>query len=299
MKSLFGFGSVLLLLVSATGGCFEDKVVGENPADGGADAGGGGQACNADSDCATGEGCAYASADACSATGQCVSMAQVVCEAYSAGCACDGTEINIACTPYPQGFVSKPLAHDGVCESTTDDGGGACITIDTPAPGQCNTDSDCALVATGTICSDSCACPTVPANATEATAIQQKIGAVDPRGECACPIALTPTCSGGVCVSGSLDDAGAPDDAGACVTVDMPAPGECNTDSDCTLVPTGTFCSDSCVCPTVPGNNAQATSIQQQIASVNPQGECACPIAETSRCSGGVCAAGSLVDGGP
>jgi hypothetical protein len=49
-----------------------------------------------------------------------------VCEAYSAGCACDGTVINIVCTGLPAGFVAKPLAHSGECEDGGPDAGACC-----------------------------------------------------------------------------------------------------------------------------------------------------------------------------
>jgi hypothetical protein len=38
-----------------------------------------------------------------------------VCGAYSAGCACDGTAINIQCTGLPSGYTTKPLASAGIC----------------------------------------------------------------------------------------------------------------------------------------------------------------------------------------
>ena len=58
---------------------------------------------------------------ACAATGQCFPAPGAVCQAYSIGCACDGTEINVACTGLPAGYASSPLLHTGPC--TGDDAG--------------------------------------------------------------------------------------------------------------------------------------------------------------------------------
>jgi hypothetical protein len=41
-----------------------------------------------------------------------------ICNAYSPGCACDGTMISVACTGLPTGYVTKPLAHTGMCDAT-------------------------------------------------------------------------------------------------------------------------------------------------------------------------------------
>ena len=42
--------------------------------------------------------------------------------AYAAGCACDGSEVNIACNGLPSGYAPKPLAYKGACQ----DGGLSC-----------------------------------------------------------------------------------------------------------------------------------------------------------------------------
>ncbi|MGH7283587.1 MAG: hypothetical protein ACRELY_18835 [Polyangiaceae bacterium] len=77
---------------------------------------GGGAPCVTTSDCVGDQmECAYNMSQGCAAQGYCVSVAGVAtCAAYSAGCACDGSEINVACT-YPDGTASKPLAHSGNC----------------------------------------------------------------------------------------------------------------------------------------------------------------------------------------
>jgi hypothetical protein len=80
---------------------------------GGAD---GAAPCTADKDCPAGFGCGFPQADGCSATGLCFDISGPTCAAYSAGCACDGTEINVACQPYPSGWFSKPLLHTGACK---------------------------------------------------------------------------------------------------------------------------------------------------------------------------------------
>ena len=111
----------------------------------GGDAGGGdggtlpiqpkGAPCVHDSDCgpaSAGNYCGFEEGLACAATGSCFDVGLVaVCEAYSPGCACDGTEINVACSPLPQGYASKPLLHAGACVK---DGG---------AGGSCASSNDC------------------------------------------------------------------------------------------------------------------------------------------------------------
>jgi hypothetical protein len=39
----------------------------------------------------------------------------VHCDAIALGCACDGTEINIACNGLPGGYETKPYLHSGAC----------------------------------------------------------------------------------------------------------------------------------------------------------------------------------------
>jgi hypothetical protein len=71
--------------------------------------------CVTTADCAVGYVCGFAESDGCNAEGRCFLGSIAVCEAYSPGCACDGTEITVACTGLPDGYVSKPLAHVGAC----------------------------------------------------------------------------------------------------------------------------------------------------------------------------------------
>jgi hypothetical protein len=79
------------------------------------DAGSTGVACAIDSDCANGGVCGYRESDGCSAAGSCFPAPGAVCLLYSPGCACDGSEISVACTGLPSGYVSKPLRHTGAC----------------------------------------------------------------------------------------------------------------------------------------------------------------------------------------
>ncbi len=219
MKSLLCLGSALILLSAASGACFEDPVpVGSDDAGAPASDGGGGSGstCSTDSDCPSGEGCAYEESEACSAKGKCVTEAQVVCEAYSAGCACDGTTINVGCTPYPAGYSSKPLAHTGAC---SDSG------VVTP-PTTCTSDSDCP---TGDGCAylESEACSAKGTCVSEAQAMCE---AFSPG--CACDgttinVACTPYPAG--YVSKPLAHTGECGDGGGGV---LP-PTTCTSDSDC------------------------------------------------------------------
>ncbi len=89
-------------------------VVGE--LDGGAppaDAGAG--SCTSTADCPSNEICGFPKTPVCAAVGQCFPAPQVICNAYSPGCACDGTEINLACNGLPDGYETKPLRHTGEC----------------------------------------------------------------------------------------------------------------------------------------------------------------------------------------
>jgi hypothetical protein len=80
--------------------------------------------CTTDGDCAKGSLCGFAVADACTATGQCFVSEQVVCNAFSPGCACDGSVVNTVCNNLPGGYVARPLLHDGACAVAAD--AGAC-----------------------------------------------------------------------------------------------------------------------------------------------------------------------------
>ena len=87
-----------------------------------------GGACTTDADCGQGI-CGFDDAAACGATGKCFAAPGVQCNAFSPGCACDGSEINTICNGLPSGFTRKPLAHAGACGDA--------------AAGVCVKDSDC------------------------------------------------------------------------------------------------------------------------------------------------------------
>jgi len=72
--------------------------------------------CTTDTDCDPTQACGFPESEACAAQGQCVTKSVVVCTAIAYGCACDGTEINIACTDLPSGYETKPLAHSSPCD---------------------------------------------------------------------------------------------------------------------------------------------------------------------------------------
>jgi hypothetical protein len=169
---------------------------------------GDGGPCRVNADCGTTQFCAFKIGDGCTATGTCFDAAPPGFECpqvYSPGCACDGTEINVACG-YPAGYDSQPVAHTGACTSGDDAGGG----------GSCNTDADCG---TGKMCafkiSDGCtavgACITKPppgpvcaAYSPACTCSGQEINVVCtqyPSGYASTPVAHT-----GVC---TMSDAGA------------------------------------------------------------------------------------------
>jgi hypothetical protein len=84
---------------------------------------GGGWSCMADADCATGWLCGFEEEDGCSAMGTCFLPPQTRCQLYLAGCACDGSTINLACNGLPTGYAPKPFAHMGACTDAEADGG--------------------------------------------------------------------------------------------------------------------------------------------------------------------------------
>jgi len=72
--------------------------------------------CTSDGDCPTGSACGFPEAEACMViTGECFALPGVECNAISLGCACDGTEVNVACNGLPSGYAPKPLRHTGAC----------------------------------------------------------------------------------------------------------------------------------------------------------------------------------------
>ncbi len=101
---------------SATGGSAGSSATGGSAgssATGGAGGSAGGP-CKTNQDCAGGI-CGFPEADACAAQGQCFPAPGAVCSAYSPGCACDGTTINVVCTGLPSGYSTAPLARAGKC----------------------------------------------------------------------------------------------------------------------------------------------------------------------------------------
>ncbi len=89
----------------------------------GSGAGGAGGTCATDTDCGTGELCGFPELAGCSASGTCFPALGAICNALVLACACDGTEINIACNGLPSGYAPKPFAHSEACGF--DSGGGA------------------------------------------------------------------------------------------------------------------------------------------------------------------------------
>jgi hypothetical protein len=88
-------------------------VIGEG--DAGSGSGDAGKACMSTPDCPADMVCGFPESPACTLTGTCFPAPEVTCNAFSPGCACDGTDINIACTGLPGGYATKPLRHAGVC----------------------------------------------------------------------------------------------------------------------------------------------------------------------------------------
>jgi hypothetical protein len=80
----------------------------------GADAGGKG-GCGSTADCPAGSVCGFPRSPVCAPLGECFPAPQATCNAYSAGCACDGSTINIACNGLPAGYEIKPLRRAGAC----------------------------------------------------------------------------------------------------------------------------------------------------------------------------------------
>jgi hypothetical protein len=77
--------------------------------------------------------------------------------------------------------------------------------------------------------------------------------------------------------------------SGVCVFIENPAPGACAKASDCTLVATGTLCSNGCICPLTPTSTAAASGV---VAQYPPEGGgfgCSCPEAFAPQCVSGVC----------
>ncbi len=71
--------------------------------------------CATDDDCGGDGLCGFPTADGCSAKGTCFVRPKVECLLFEPGCACDGTEISIACNGLPTGYEPKPYLHSGPC----------------------------------------------------------------------------------------------------------------------------------------------------------------------------------------
>jgi hypothetical protein len=76
------------------------------------DAGG---SCTSDAQCPGTDVCGFLETASCGIEGTCFAAPQVVCAAFSPGCACDGTVVNVICNGLPSGYARKPLKHTGAC----------------------------------------------------------------------------------------------------------------------------------------------------------------------------------------
>lgn len=133
---------------------------------GGGGSGGGAGSCDAANPCPPDSMCGYPVSQACEAKGQCFPAPGAICNGYSPGCACDGSEISIVCTGLPAGYAEKPVLHAGVCEfscgasqscnSATEyckvASGGPCCTEPSyscvPIPPACSADHSCQCIQT-------------------------------------------------------------------------------------------------------------------------------------------------------
>lgn len=162
-----------------------------------------GGSCSSDNDCASGEQCAFKESDACTAKGRCFNTQGIAtCAMYSAGCACDGTTVNVACQPFPDGWTGHPIAHAGECTGGGADGGGAPCTKSSDCVGdqmECafNMSEGCAAqgycvsvagVATCAAYSAGCACDGSEIN----------IACTYPEGTASKPLAHPGSCDGGI-----------------------------------------------------------------------------------------------------
>src|SRR5580658_6334072 len=107
---------------SGSSGGSSSSSSGSTSSSGASDTGSGSGPCTTDADCATDERCGFAESAGCSATGSCFPAPGVTCNVVLLACACDGTEINVACTGLPGDYAPKPYAHSGACGP--DSGGG-------------------------------------------------------------------------------------------------------------------------------------------------------------------------------
>jgi|HubBroStandDraft_6_1064221.scaffolds.fasta_scaffold330402_2 hypothetical protein len=175
---------------------------------GSSSSGSGSSACVTDADCPSNAICGYPEAAGCSATGVCFVSQGAVCLAFSPGCACDGSQINVACTGLPSGYYSKPLRHTGECTTGIDSGasdGGACVISASSYDQSCTIDSDCRVVSSGNYCSAMCLCGGSAINAAAVAQFNEDVSKT-PLGSgalgnvlCGCPSENPPCCRKGVC----------------------------------------------------------------------------------------------------
>jgi hypothetical protein len=289
MKSLIGLGSMVLLLTAVTAGCKDDLTVGSDDgggaSDGGASDGGSGgkTSCASDSDCTSGDVCAYAESATCDAKGVCVAKpAGAVCGAIAYACACDGTNVEIGCNGLPDGFVSKPFAHDGACAIDGGQAGPSCSTSADCAANEvcgyavtdgCSAKGQCVAEPGATPCveSEGCAC-----DGTTITVGGCGAGAL-PSGYTSKPLAHENACT----------DGGG--DGGTCVDVN-PASyvTSCSSDSDCTLVRTGNICDGQCSCGDTPINQSGLSKYQAATSGLTLEA-CPCVFPGTVSCVASEC----------
>jgi hypothetical protein len=142
----------------------------------------------------------------------------------------------------------------------------------------CQKDSDCIAIADGQICSGQCACPDVEINVSGQSTYEAAVSSID-TGMCFCPAGPVPQCLDSVCVNSSTPiDAGAPEDSGVCVDIDISTYDQsCEADSDCIEVTGGTVCTDGCQCGGSVINVDGEARYHAAIAPVQGGGGCPCP----------------------
>jgi hypothetical protein len=191
------------------GGASGVATSGGTPGSGASSSGFGSRSCVSDVDCPNSGLCGYPEAAGCAATGVCFASPGAVCLAFSPGCACDGSQINVACTGLPSGYFSKALRHTGECTSVSDSGasadGGACVISASSYNQSCTIDSDCRMVSSGNYCSAACLCGGSAINAAAVTQFNEDVSKT-PLGSgvfgnvvCGCPAETAPCCRHGLC----------------------------------------------------------------------------------------------------
>jgi hypothetical protein len=217
-------GALAVCAIGIVAGCSGGRITidtsdgGRNSSDGGNSSSGGGAgsssggagssggdsgSCTTDADCGGGMMCGFKIADGCSASGACFDApapGTAMCLAYEAGCACDGTEINLACNGYPSGYASKPLSYTGACTTAVDAGGATCST-----DADCGSGMMCAFkIADGCAAVGSCLTrpspgPTCNATSLACTCSNQEINVactIYPSGYASQPVAQLAACEG-------------------------------------------------------------------------------------------------------